>query len=93
LRLAPQYNITPLDLLGTPLPRLLADLGVTLVDSGITDPGFFGAFVEPREGGRFLSMPPGRPEFERDTVARMLLAEAFDLAAPPLPWPLEVTRA
>lgn len=80
-------------LLHDPLPQLLAELGVRLEDSSITKAGFFGAFVHPQDGGRVLSMPSGRSAFERDTVARMLLAEAFGLDAPPLPWPLEVARA
>lgn len=79
-------------LLDAPLPQLLAELDVELVDSRITDASFFGALVEPLDGSRILSMPPGRSEFERDTVARMLLAEGFGLGAPPLPWPLEVSR-
>ena len=66
-------------LLDTPLPQLLADLGVELVDSSITDRTFFGAFVERRDGSRVLSMPPGRSAIERDTAARMLLADALGL--------------
>jgi len=81
------------DVLETPLPQLLAELGVELVDSEITDRTYFGAFVEHRDGSRVLSMPPGRPAFERDTAARMLLAEGLGLEAPPVPAPLEVARA
>ncbi|WP_432053698.1 hypothetical protein [Streptomyces sp. bgisy022] len=81
------------DLLETPLPQLLAELCVELVDSTITDRSFFGAFVEHRDGSRVLSMPPGRSVFERDTVARMLLAEGLGLEAPPVPAPLTVARA
>lgn len=80
------------NLLECPLPQLLAELDVELVDSTITDAGFFGAFVERRDGSRLLSMPPGRPEFERDTVARMLLAQGLGLDAPPVPAPLAVSR-
>jgi hypothetical protein len=80
-----------LDLLETPLPRLLAAYDVELVDSSITDPTFFGAFVERRDGTLILSMPPGRSEFERDTAARMLLADGLGLDAPPVPAPLEVS--
>ncbi|WP_055693705.1 hypothetical protein [Streptomyces prasinopilosus] len=76
-----------------PLDELLDELGVELVDSTVTDRGFFGAFVEHRDGSRVLSMPPGRPAFERDTAARMLLAEGLGLDAPPVPAPLEVSRA
>jgi hypothetical protein len=79
-------------LLDAPLPQLLAELDVELVDSSITDTGFFGALVERRDGTRLLSMPVGRSAFERDTAARMLLAEGLGLDAPPVPAPLEVTR-
>lgn len=80
------------DVLETPLPQLLAVFGVELVDSTITDRTYFGAFVEHRDGSRVLSMPPGRSVFERDTVARMLLAEGLGLEAPPVPAPLMVSR-
>lgn len=63
----------------TPLPQLLAKLDVQLVDSSITDRTFFGAFVERRDGSRILAMPAGRSAFERDTVARMLLADGLGL--------------
>ncbi|MEU5572698.1 hypothetical protein [Streptomyces coeruleorubidus] len=79
--------------MSAPLPHLLAELDVELVDSSITDAGFYGAFVVDRDGFRILSMPTGRSVFERDTAARMLLAEGFGLDAPPVPAPLEVSRA
>lgn len=80
------------DVLDAPLPQLLAAHRVELVDSSITDAGFFGAYVERRNGSRILSMPTGRSAFERDTAARMLLAEGLGLDAPPVPAPLEVAR-
>jgi hypothetical protein len=80
-------------LLDGPLDELLAELNIELVDSSITDAGFFGALVERRDGTRVLSMPVGRSTFERDTAARMLLAEGLGLAAPPVPAPLAVSRA
>ncbi|WP_409469098.1 hypothetical protein [Streptomyces sp. HC307] len=80
-------------LLDAPLPDLLAAHGVELTDSSITDPTFFGALVQRRDGSLILSMPPGRSRFERDTAARMLLAEGLGLDAPPVPAPLEVSRA
>jgi hypothetical protein len=88
---APASSATP-DLLDAPLPQLLAAHGVELVDSSITDAGFFGALVERRDGSLVLSMPVGRSAFERDTAARMLLAEGLGLEAPPVPAPLEVAR-
>jgi hypothetical protein len=89
----PVESVTVEFLMGAPLFHLLAALNVELVDSSITDPTFFGALVERRDGTRVLSMPPGRSEFERDTTARMLLAEGLGLGAPPVPTPLEVARA
>jgi hypothetical protein len=80
-------------LLDAPLDELLSELDVELVDSSITDDGFFGALVERRDGTRVLSMPVGRSAFERDTAARMLLAEGLGLDAPPVPAPLVVSRA
>jgi hypothetical protein len=89
----PQEQKTPpVDLLDTPLPELLAAFGVELTDSSIADPTFFGAFVEHGDGSRVLRMPRGRSAFERDTAARMLLAEGLGLAASPVPAPLQVAR-
>lgn len=82
-----------LNLLDTPLPQLLAVFGVELVESSISDRGFFGALVECRDGSWVLSMPVGRSEWERDTTARMLLGEVFGLSSTPTPGPLEVSRA
>ncbi|MFS4103812.1 hypothetical protein [Streptomyces sp. PD-S100-1] len=76
----------------TPLPQLLTELDVLLVESTITEPGFLGAYIEHHGGERVLSMPPGRSRFERDTAARMLLAEGLGLGAPPVPAELRVTR-
>ncbi|WP_442803631.1 hypothetical protein OG411_29870 [Streptomyces pseudogriseolus] len=78
------------NLLDTPLPHLLAAFDVELVESSITDRGFFGALVERRDGGWVLSMPVGRPELERDTAARMLLGEVFGLSLSPVPDQIEV---
>lgn len=90
--LSDRDGLPPVDLFVCPLPQLLTVLDIELVDSDLSEPGFFGAFVERRDGSRLLSMPPGRPEFERDTVARMLLAQGLGLDAPPVPAPLAVSR-
>lgn len=91
---APASFITPTvdHLMDAPLAELLAECRAEIVDSSITDAGFFGAFVERRDGSRILSMPTGRSAFERDTAARMLLAEGLGLDAPPLPEPFAVSR-
>lgn len=85
-------QVSRINLLKAPLPQLLSELGVELVDSAISDPTFFGSFIERRDGSRVLSMPVGRSAFERDTAARMLLAEGLGLDAPPVPVPLAVSR-
>jgi hypothetical protein len=89
---APAVSATP-DLLDAPLADLLAAHDVELVDSSITDATFFGALVERRDGTLILSMPVGRSAFERDTAARMLLAEGLGLDAPSVPEPLAVSRS
>ena len=91
---APASFVTPTvdHLMDAPLSQLLAECRVELVDSNIMDATFFGAYVERRDGSRILSMPTGRSAFERDTAARMLLAEGLGLGAPPVPAPLEVSR-
>ncbi|GAA2441353.1 hypothetical protein [Streptomyces glaucus] len=75
-------------LMDTPLPVLVNELGVTLIDSGITDADFFGAVVQRKTGELLLTMPRGRSELEHDTVARYLLAQAFGVDVPPMPAPI-----
>lgn len=78
-RRRPAAHPSAVDLMTASLPQLLAEYAVELDDSPITDPTFFGALVERRDGSRVLSMPIGRSAFERDTAARMLLAEGLGL--------------
>ncbi|MGY0067200.1 hypothetical protein ACWZEH_10280 [Streptomyces sp. QTS137] len=80
-------------LMDTPLPVLINELGVTLFDSEITDREFFGAVVERKTGELLLTMPAGRSEFERDTVARYLLAQALGVDVAPMPAPLVTSRS
>lgn len=81
------------EILDTPLPRLLARTNVELVDSRITDRAFFGAVVERKSGQLLLAMPMDRSEREHDTVARYLLAKAFDVDLPDLPPPFATELA
>lgn len=74
-------------LMDAPLDELLDELEVELYSSKITDRTFFGAVVLEKGGRLTLSMPPGRSEFEHDTVARYLLARAFRVELPGLPEP------
>jgi hypothetical protein len=86
----PESTFDPL--LDVPLPRLLAEYGVELVDSSITDATFFGYFLERKDGHRLLAMPRNRSEFEHDTAARMLLADGLGLGGPKPPEPLMLAR-
>ncbi|GEK03491.1 hypothetical protein [Streptomyces sp. 1-11] len=79
-------------LMDTPLPLLINELGVTLIDSDITDAEFFGAVVQRKTGELLLTMPRYRSELEYDTVARYLLAQALGVPVPEMPAPLSTTR-
>lgn len=88
----PDRRPTPAEILDTPLPLLLADWGVDAYASEIRDRTFFGA-CGTREGGQlFLALPSGRSDFETDTTARYLLAQAFGVDLPDLPPPFETTH-
>jgi len=84
--------LSPSHLLDVPLPQLLAELDVEIVASSITDAGFFGAVVQRKSGELYLSMPPGRSELEHDTIARYLIAQAFEVALPQLAEPFVTTE-
>ena len=79
-------------LMDTPLPVLINELGVTLIDSGITDATFFGAVVQRKTGELLLTMPRNRSEFQHDTVARYLLAQALGVDVPEMPAPFVTSR-
>lgn len=92
---APATSTTPPSvdrLLDAPLDELLTGLGVDVYDSKIRDRTFFGAVGRRSSGQLFLALPAGRSDFERDTTARYLLAQAFDVDLPDLPPPFETTR-
>lgn len=86
----PASCVTVDHLMDVPLPQLLAELDVELHESSIVDAGFYGAVVVLGDGQLVLSMPGGRSDFERDTVARMLLAEALGIETAPIPEPLRM---
>lgn len=89
---AASVTLSPARVLDTPLPQLLVEAGVELVDSSITDAGFCGAIVQPKHGGTVLMMPTGRSETETDTVARSLIAKAFHVNLSELPPPFTTTE-
>lgn len=82
---APVTPLTASRLIEAPLPQLLAEVDAEVYDSSIIDDGFFGAAVQRKDGHIALAMPPGREEFERDTVARMLLGKVLGVELAPLP--------
>ncbi|MGW8060996.1 hypothetical protein ACVV2G_01665 [Streptomyces ziwulingensis] len=79
-------------LMDTPLPVLINELGVTLLDVGIEDAGFFGAVVQRKTGELLLTLPAGRSELEHDTMARYLLAQVLGVDVPPMPAPIVTTE-
>ncbi|MFJ9420730.1 hypothetical protein [Streptomyces sp. NPDC101249] len=80
------------EILDTPLPELLAAWAVERLSTSVTDRGFFGAVLERRDGRKLLAMPVNRPALESDTVARYLLAKAFDVDLPDMPPPFVTSR-
>jgi len=85
-------TITPARLLNAPLDDLLLELDVKLHLSQITDSGFIGALVQLPDGTLVLSMPPGRPRLERDTVARAMLGQVIGVPLGPLPELYQLTE-
>jgi hypothetical protein len=80
-------------LFDTPLPRLLADFNVVLREtSAVPDRAFTGLLELDGAGGGVLKMPSGRPGWEREIAARVILAEAFDLPWPAMPAMLAASR-
>lgn len=87
-----QPSLSPADLVGVPLPRLLAKVDAEIYDSSITDAAFFGCAIKRRDGHVALAMPRGRDEAERDTVARILLGKVLGIPLAPFPRSLQVSR-
>lgn len=89
---AARRTITAARLLNAPLDDLLLELDVELHLSQITDEGFIGALIQLPDGTLVLSMPPGRPRLERDTVARAMLGQVIGVPLGPLPGMYQLTE-
>lgn len=76
-----------------PLPELLDAIDGEIFESEISDPEFFGGLVQRRDGHVLLSLPAGRPAFERDCTARFLIAKYLRLDTDGFPASLEATEA
>lgn len=88
-------SVTPASLLAAvwdavPLPVLLEAADAELVEATLPGDGVFGYAVERRDGHVVLTMPAGRSDWERDTVARDLLAR---MRRVPLPGQRETVLA
>ncbi|WP_030917390.1 hypothetical protein [Streptomyces sp. NRRL B-24720] len=70
-------SITRARLFDAPLDDLLLELNVELHWSSVTDAEFKGLVVQREDGSLVLSLPPGRPPRERDTMAQALLGQAL----------------
>lgn len=86
----PEASVTPpaLTLLAklwqsTPLSLLLEAANARVLDSEeIDDEWFMGAAVQRKDGRMFFVMPPNRPEVERDTIVRDLMARMLRVPLP-----------
>lgn len=78
-------------LLIAPLPQLLAEHGVEVVEIE-AEPRFTGGTFQRPDGSLLFVRPAGRPVAEWEITARALLGRALRVALPPLPAPFEVTE-
>lgn len=87
------YSSQPIPeyLLDTPLPRLLAELDVELVERPPADLPPCGYAVV-RRGRIGLRLPVGQNWWEREMIARSMIGEALRVPMPPLPEPYELTE-
>ncbi|MEU8829384.1 hypothetical protein [Streptomyces sp900116325] len=84
-------SITRARLLDAPLDDLLRELNVELHLSSITDSDFV-LVVQRGDGSLVLSMSPGRPRWERDTVTRAMLGQAIGVPLGALLEPYQLTK-
>ncbi|MEV7034579.1 hypothetical protein AB0N99_30660 [Streptomyces sp. NPDC093272] len=79
-------------LLDAPLDELLAEFGVDLVVSSITDPGFTGGTYVREDGSVLFAMRRGQPASEREMLARAMLGAVLRVPMPALPAPYQLTE-
>lgn len=65
-----------------PLSLLLDAANARILDAPDADDWFMGSAIQRTDGRLFLVMPPARPETERDTIARDLLARMVGVVLP-----------
>ncbi|MFH9574236.1 hypothetical protein ACH4MG_27310 [Streptomyces sp. NPDC017454] len=86
-----QQKTTPDYLMTAPLPQLLAEHNVDVVEIEAA-PGFTGGTFRRPDGSMLFVRPAGRPAAEWELTARALLGRALRVPLPPLPAPFEVTE-
>ncbi|MGW4603701.1 hypothetical protein ACWENS_10570 [Streptomyces sp. NPDC004532] len=79
-------------LLDTPLPQLLAEFGVDLITSSITDPTFTGGTYVRDDGTILFAMRAGQPDAEWEMLARAMLGRVLRVPMPDLPAPYMLTE-
>jgi hypothetical protein len=87
----PQQRKTTDYLLDAPLAELLAEFGVDVMVSRITDPTFTGATAIRPDGSLLFLRPPARPDAEWEMLARAMLGKVLRVPMPELPAPYELT--
>lgn len=75
----------------TPLPRLLSELAVEVVEVPVDDEAFCGHAMV-RRGQVKLSVSSRWSEIVRDGMTRALLARVLGVSRPPLPTPFAITE-
>lgn len=79
------------DLLDIPLPQLLADLGIELLERPAADVPPCGYAVI-RGGSIALRMPVGQNRWEREMIARSMIGNALRVPMPELPEPFRLSE-
>lgn len=80
------------DVLTAPLGQLLAEHDAFIHPSPIADEGCLGIGVRRTDGSMVLSIPAAATDEMRDSIARILLAQALGIDIP-LPDCIEITRS
>lgn len=88
----PATPITPDVLMDTPLPELLAELGISLSAIPIKDPTFCGYILARGEFVDRVVVSSAWSDLVQDSMARAMLGVAFRVPLPPLPEPFTVTE-
>lgn len=78
-------------LLDAPLEGLLAEFAIELSIVAIDEPDFTGIAVVKEGRIRFI-LPAGRPNAERDMMARAMLGQTLHVELPDLPAPYQLSE-